>query len=202
MSSDSNATTLLETWTKTTGHLFRSTVAANQAVLATAGRQSDGDGTSQEPVTRIEAGESLPEWHVKLSEDHPEQLDIGDRIEFTKTITDDDIRSFAAASGDTNPLHLDDEYVETTRFRECLAHGVLVGSLISAAVARLPGVAVYLSQNFEFHAPAYPDDRLTATIEIVEALGDDQYRLTTRVTNDSETVIDGEAVVLIDDNSA
>ncbi|WP_193571762.1 MaoC family dehydratase [Haloarcula sp. JP-L23] len=181
--------------------MLNSAAAANRAVVATVDSHSDRDGTASEPVARIEAGESLPEWRVEMSEDHQNKLSVGDHVEFTKTITDEDIKAFAAASGDTNPLHLDEAYAETTRFRGRLAHGVLVGSLISAALARLPGLVVYLSQDFEFHAPVYPNTRLTATIDLVEALGDGQYRLRTRVIHDEETVIDGEAVVLLDDQS-
>jgi len=142
----------------------------------------------------------MVEWTAaELSEDDRSELGVGDRVEFTKTITDEDVKSFAAASGDTNPLHLDDEYAEETRFRGRIAHGTLVGGLISAALARLPGLVVYLSQDLEFHNPVRIGDRVTADCEIVEDLGNKQFRLTTQVTDGDETVIDGEAVVLIDE---
>ncbi|MBX0322435.1 MaoC family dehydratase [Halomicroarcula sp. F13] len=178
--------------------MFNSVVAANRAAFAAFGVQQDEDAAAP-PAERIEPNEDLPEWHVTISEDHPDDLGVGDRVEFTKTISDGDVKQFAAASGDTNPLHLDDEFAEQTRFRGRIAHGTLVGSLISAALARLPGLTIYLSQDLEFHNPVRIDDRLTAECEIVEDLGDDQYRLTTRVKNESDVVIDGEAVVLIDD---
>jgi acyl dehydratase len=178
--------------------MFNSVVAANRAAFAAFGVQQDDEDVA-EPVERIEPDEDLPEWHVSLSEDHPDYLGVGDRAEFTKTISDDDVRQFAAASGDTNPLHLDDEFAEGTRFRGRIAHGTLVGSLISAALARLPGLTIYLSQDLEFHNPVRIGDRLTAECEIVEDLGDDQYRLTTRVLDEDEVAIDGEAVVLIDE---
>ncbi|MDS0260353.1 MaoC family dehydratase [Haloarcula sp. S1CR25-12] len=177
--------------------MFNSVVAANRAAFAAFGVQSDDDLPT--PAERIEPDEDLPEWHVTISEDHPDSLGVGDRIEFTKTISDNDVRQFAAASGDTNPLHLDDEFAEQTRFRGRIAHGTLVGSLISAALARLPGLTIYLSQDLEFHNPVRIGDRLTAECEIVEDLGDEQYRLTTRVREDDTVVIDGEAVVLIDE---
>jgi acyl dehydratase len=61
-------------------------------------------------------------------------------------------------------------------------------------------MTIYLSQDLEFRRPASIGEELTAVCEIVEDLGDNQYRLTTEVRNaDGETVIDGEAVVLIDD---
>jgi len=200
MSSESHGNPLLDTWTETSSHMFNSVVAANRAAFAAFGvrpdEETDGDAL---PAERIEADEDLPEWHVELSADHPERLGVGDRVEFTKRISNNDIKQFAAASGDTNPLHLDDEFASKTRFRGRIAHGTLVGGLISAALARLPGLTIYLSQDLEFHNPVRPDDRLTAEIEIVEDLGDDQYRLTTRVLDDGNVVIDGEAVVLIDD---
>ncbi len=201
MSSESQRSSLLDTWTETSSHVFSSVVAANRAAFAAFGvRPDDEDGGVPSAADRIEAAESLPEWHVELSQDHPGRLGVGDRVEFTKGISAEDVRQFAAASGDTNPLHLDDEFARETRFRGRIAHGTLVGGLISAALARLPGLTIYLSQDLEFHNPVRIGDRLTAEVEIVEDLGDEQYRLTTRVVDEEEEVIiDGEAVVLIDE---
>jgi len=197
MSSESLRNPLLDTWTETSSHMFNSVVAANRAAFAAFGVNPDDELPA--PAERIEPDEDLPEWHVTISEDHPGEMGVGDRIEFTKTISENDVRQFAAASGDTNPLHLDDDFAEQTRFRGRIAHGTLVGSLISAALARLPGLTIYLSQDLEFHNPVRIGDRLTAECEIVEDLGDEQYRLTTRVKEDDTVVIDGEAVVLIDE---
>ena len=198
MSSDSRRNALLDTWTETSSHVFNSVVAANRVAFAAFGVQpSNGDG-GLETVERIEADEDLPEWHVELTAADRGRLGVGDKVEFTKTISDDDVAAFAAASGDTNPLHLDDEFASRTRFRGRIAHGTLVGGLISAALARLPGLTIYLSQDLEFHNPVRVGDRLMAVCEIVEDLGDDQFRLTTRVVDDGDVIIDGEAVVLVD----
>ena len=200
MSSDSQRNTLLDTWTETSSHVFSSVVAANRAAFAAFGVGSSNGEGGLETVERIEADEDLPEWHVELTGTERGRLGVGDRVEFTKTISDDDVAAFAAASGDTNPLHLDDGFASGTRFKGRIAHGTLVGGLISAALARLPGLTIYLSQDLEFHAPVRVGDRMTAVCEIVEDLGDDQYRLTTTVHNaEGETVIDGEAVVLVDE---
>ena len=200
MSSDSRRNALLDTWTETSSHVFNSVIAANRVAFAAFGVQpSNGDG-GLETVERIEADEDLPEWHVSISEDHPGGIGVGDRVEFTKTISENDVRQFAAASGDTNPLHLDDEFAEQTRFEGRIAHGTLVSGLISAALARLPGLTIYLSQDLEFRGPVRTGSVVTAECEIVEDLGEDRYRLRTSVTDeDDESVIDGEAVVLIDD---
>ena len=197
MSSDSH-NALLDTWAQTSSHMFNSVVAANRAAFAAFGVHPPEDG-GVDAADRIAADEDLPEWHVELTETDRSGLGVGDRVEFTKTIHEEDITAFAAASGDTNPLHLDDEFASKTRFRGRIAHGTLVGGLISAALARLPGLTIYLSQDLEFHNPVRVGDRLTAVCEIVEDLGDDQYRLTTRVLDGDTVIIDGEAVVLVDE---
>ena len=201
MSSESHRSTLLDTWTETSSHVFDSVVAANRAAFAAFG--VDGpEENGEAPTDRIAPAKDLPEWHVETTVDDPDELSVGDRFEFTKTITEEDVHRFAASSGDTNPLHLDDEFAEKTRFKGRIAHGTLVGGLISAALARVPGLVVYLSQDLEFHNPVRIDDRITAECEIVEDLGNSQYRLTTRVLNGDDVAIDGEAVILIDDAPA
>lgn len=129
-----------------------------------------------------------------------EQVSIGDRVEFTKPISEQDVRTFAAASGDTNRLHLDEEYAAGTRFGRRIAHGTLVGGLISAALARLPGLTIYVSQDLSFLSPVDIGERVTAVCEVVDDLGPDKYQLTTDVVDaNGEYIIEGQAVVLIDD---
>lgn len=147
----------------------------------------------------IAPGEDREDWET--SRDLSAGLAVGDSISFSKTVTDADVRSFAAASGDTNPLHLDAAAAGETRFGERIVHGALLTGLIGAALARLPGTVVYLSQDVEFRAPVSVGDRPTARCEIRDRLGDDRYRLATRVDNDGETALDGEATVLIEDGS-
>ena len=171
---------------------------ANRAAFAAMGVEADAEADSS-TGPEIDACENFPTWEVSITADSREGLGVGDSVEFSKTISDADVRRFAASSGDTNPLHLDDEFAETTRFGGRIAHGTLVGGLISAALARLPGLTIYLSQDLEFHAPVRIGDRATADCEIVEDLGHDQYRLTTTVAVEDEVVIDGEAVVLVDE---
>jgi len=154
---------------------------------------SPGDDAVE--TTAVEPDEDHGDWKGDVPESG--DVSVDDSIRFTKTIHDEDVRRFAASSGDTDPLHLDDGFAEQTRFEGRIAHGVLVSGLISAALARLPGDVVYLSQSLEFLAPVEIGDRVTAECTVVESLGNDQYRLTTTVTGD-DVVVDGEAVVLID----
>ncbi|THE66025.1 MaoC family dehydratase [Salinadaptatus halalkaliphilus] len=137
-------------------------------------------------------------WLLKRSTDANDDLGVGDYVHFTKPITDTDVAAFAQISGDTNRLHLEPAFAADTQFDGRIAHGTLVAGTISAALARFPGLTVYLSQDLEFHAPVEIGDVVTADCEIVEELGGDRYRLQTTVRNEDETtVIDGEAVVVI-----
>ena len=204
-----------DTWAETSSRVLNTFLEANRAankaafsafgskaIKPTTQNGSSGSAAAATPEEqRLEAGEDLMGWETeRLIEG---ELSVGDSVNFTKTISQDDIERFAAASGDTNPIHLDDEFAADTRFNGRIAHGILVSGLISAALARLPGSVVYLSQDLEFRAPVRIGDEVTATIEIVEDLGGDQYRIQTTVVNETEdAVIEGEAVVLIDEPPA
>ncbi len=99
-----------------------------------------------------------------------DELAIGQRAESTRTVTMEDIRLFAAASGDHNPLHLDPDYAAGTQFGECIAHGMFTGGLISAALAmQLPGPGtIYLSQSLAFRLPVKIGDTLTVQLTVTD----------------------------------
>lgn len=127
-------------------------------------------------------------------------LQVGDTASQTKTITDTDIHAFADLMGDHNPVHLDDDYAQKTRFGRRIAHGMLSASLISAVLAnQLPGEGtVYLSQTLQFVAPVFPGDTVTARVTITKIREDKGIvTLATLCTNQrDEPLIKGEAVVL------
>jgi acyl dehydratase len=140
-----------------------------------------------------------PDWDFECRCVSDQQVTVGDVVEFSKSMTNKDVRTFAGVSGDTNRLHLDAEYARETRFGRRIVHGTLVGSLISAALARLPGLTIYVSQDLSFQAPVDIGDRVTAICEVVEALGHSKYTLTTDIMRaDGTRVIEGQAIVLID----
>ena len=191
-------TDMVDSWSNASNHAINSYVAANRTILAGFGLASTDD--TEQPASISEPSSQSIEWTMDRSADHRDDLDVGDYVTFIKPISDADVNAFAEASGDTNRLHLDDAFANGTRFGDRIVHGTLVSGLISAALARLPGLTIYLSESLEFKGPAFIGSTLTARCEIVEDLGQGRYRLTTRVTDhDGEELIDGEAVVLIDD---
>ncbi len=126
-------------------------------------------------------------------------LKIGDKAQFTKSITEEEVTLFAKISGDDNPIHLDAEYAKNSIFKQKIAHGFLVGSLISAAIAKdLPGNGtIYLSQNLKFLAPVFMNDIITAHIEVIDFPKGSQVLLSTICKNqDQKAVIEGTALVM------
>jgi 3-hydroxybutyryl-CoA dehydratase len=172
-------------------------IEANRAAVAAFSDSPDQETPAEEQVTPDSA---LMEWDIDRSIQREGTLSVGDTIQFSKTLTERDVTRFATASGDTNPIHLDEEWAEETRFDGRIVHGTLVAGLISAALARFPGDVIYLSQDTEFLGPIRIGERAIADVEVAEDLGDDRYRLTTQILDsDEEIAIDGEATVLIDD---
>lgn len=128
-----------------------------------------------------------------------EDLKVGTSASFAKTITEADIVLFAAASGDNNAVHLNEEFARTTPFKGRIAHGMLTASVISAAIAgRLPGPGtIYLGQSLRFKAPVRPGDTVHATVTVKE-LNPEKKRVTlgTVCTVGATVVIEGEALVM------
>lgn len=132
--------------------------------------------------------------------DPMQNLQVGSTASLSKTITDADIVLFAGVSCDTNAVHLDDEYAATTRFGGRIAHGMLSASLISAVIGtRLPGPgAIYLGQKLRFLAPVRPGDTVCAKATVTEINREKRrLTLTTTCTVGDTTVIDGEALVMV-----
>jgi 3-hydroxybutyryl-CoA dehydratase len=121
-------------------------------------------------------------------------IQIGDFCKRVHKVSDEDLLLFARASGDLNPLHLDDEYAATTPFKQRIAHGMFTGGLISAALAMdLPGPGtIYLSQDLQFKRPVCIGDELTIILTATE-----KHEEKPIVTLSCEVINqDGKAVVL------
>lgn len=158
-------------------------------------------GAKPQYLVRPDTAYEAEEWTFESRCVSEVGVTVGDVVEFSKPLDDEDVRAFAEASGDTNRLHLDEGYAGETRFGGRIVHGTLVAGLVSAALARLPGLTIYLSQDLSFHGPVRIGDRVTAVCEVLEELGDDRFLLTTDVYDEDEgdQIIEGEAVVLIDE---
>lgn len=129
-----------------------------------------------------------------------EQVELDMSAVFSKTITEADVVLFAGVSGDTNPVHLDEEFAAGTLFNGRIAHGILTASLISTVIGtKLPGPGcIYLSQDLRFLAPVRIGDTVTAEVRVAR-LQPARRRLTLacvcRVGN--RKVVEGDALIMI-----
>ena len=129
-----------------------------------------------------------------------EEMEIGEKASFTKTITETDVVNYAGVTGDFNPAHINEEYANDTMFEGRLAHGMLGAGLISTVLGtKLPGPgAIYVKQEVEFKAPVRFNDTITAKVEVVEK-NEEKNRviMDTVCTNQNDKiVIDGKAVLM------
>ena len=107
-----------------------------------------------------------------------EDFEPGQSATFRKTFTDEDVRRFIEITGDTNPLHVDDEFAARTRFGRRIVHGMLTASLFSTIVGTLlPGTgAIYRSQTIRFLLPIYVGDTVIAHF-VVRSVDRARHRL-------------------------
>lgn len=130
-----------------------------------------------------------------------EDLHVGMMAVFSKTITEADIVLFAAVSGDTNAIHINEEYAATTPFKGRIAHGFLSASVISAAVRQPPARTrrIYLGQRLKFLAPVRLGDTAHAAVKVMEVIAErGRGVLHTSCKVKGVRIIDGEAQVKVD----
>ena len=129
-----------------------------------------------------------------------ENLKIGMKESISKTITETDIILYSGISLDCNPLHLNKEYAEASRFKKRIAHGMLTAGLISAVLGtKLPGEGtIYLEQNLKFKQPVYLGDTITATCEIIDIIKEKRKVIlsTICINQDEKIILTGEAKVM------
>ncbi len=99
---------------------------------------------------------------------------VGTRGTWTRTFTAEDVEGFARISGDRNPLHFDPGFAARTRPGRLIVHGGLTTGLFNALVAQvLPGPgSVFLHQEWDYPAPAYIGDTVTAEAEVIDVRAD------------------------------
>jgi 3-hydroxybutyryl-CoA dehydratase len=127
-----------------------------------------------------------------------EEIQIGEKMSFSKTITEADIFAFAGITGDFNPLHVDAEFAKGTMFKQRVAHGMLTAGLIDNTLTAIGGLGtIHLSQTLRFTAPVFIGDTVTVVSEVASKNAE-KNRLTVKstVTNQGgKAVIEGEALL-------
>jgi len=129
-----------------------------------------------------------------------EDMAVGLSAELVRTVEAADIQKFAEVSGDTNPVHLDEEFAKSTIFKGRVAHGMLSAGYLSAIFGtKLPGPGgIYLSQNLKFTAPVRIGDTVLARVEVTDVDANrGRVRFDCLCSVAGKAVIKGEAELLV-----
>lgn len=142
----------------------------------------------------------LDENSLNMSGYSIKEIYIGMTKSVSKTISESDVYTYAGLIGDINPVHVNEEYAKTTRFRKRIVHGMLTASFFSTIVGMLiPGAdAIYLGQTCKFLLPVYINDTITATGIVTKILSEKKIAImeTTVKNQKGEIVVTGEATVM------
>lgn len=128
------------------------------------------------------------------------EIELGQKAYFQKTITESDVYLYSGITGDLNPAHINQVEAENSIFKGRIAHGMLTAGLISAVLGmKLPGPGtIYLKQDLKFTAPVKFGDTIKAEVEVIEIINErNRVKLKTECKNQNgETVLKGIAEVM------
>lgn len=100
-------------------------------------------------------------------------VEIGLHECFTKTVSETDAVLFAGITGDFYPLHMDEEFAKTTRFKTRIVHGAMLVGFISTVMARIndhlpPPGGVSTRYDIRFVGPVMFGDTITTSLTVSE----------------------------------
>lgn len=126
--------------------------------------------------------------------------DVGFKATETVRITEKMVKQFAEMSGDFNPIHFDEEYAKTTRFGRRIAHGMILGALVSRLLnEKIGSGGIYLAQSLKFSNPVHIDEEIVFELEMIKlhrGRGFGIVETNARRLN-GEFVMKGEATIML-----
>ena len=129
-----------------------------------------------------------------------DRFSVGQVFSSKKIVTEEMIVHFAEATGDDNPVHLDEEFAKTSIFKKRVAHGMLTAGIMSGVFGtRFPGQGtIYISQTISFIRPVFIGDEITVSLKVLE-VRTEKNRLvveTTCLNQEGKKVLTGRAEVM------
>ncbi len=129
-----------------------------------------------------------------------DQFSPGQTYFYKKLVTEEMIDHFAQATGDDNPVHLDEEFAKTSIFKKRVAHGMLTTGIMSGVFGtQFPGQGtIYISQTVNFVRPVFIGDEVTVSLKVLE-INATKNRImveTICLNQDGQKVLTGRAEVM------
>ena len=108
---------------------------------------------------------ATPEFKQQLQKAW-DSIEVGATFTYRRTFTEGDVTLFCGVTGDFNPYHQDDTFVEQSWWGRRIIPGLLTGSMIT----HMGGMMGFLAREmtFQFIAPVYIGDTITCTITMQE----------------------------------
>ncbi len=93
-----------------------------------------------------------------------DDLAVGDQIPtLSKVVTREDVKAYADASGDQNPLHQDDAFARSVGFPGIVAHGMFTMAHLASCLVRWLGDPAALKRlRVQFRAPVFMGETIVA----------------------------------------
>ena len=114
-------------------------------------------------------------------------------------VTAVNIKKFASASGDKNPIHLNEKFAKNTIFKSRIAHGMLIASFISSVIGnKFPGNGtIYVSQSLNFKRPVKINDIVKVKVILEKKILKKKWcKLKTLCSVKNKIVLEGNAIVI------
>lgn len=139
-----------------------------------------------------------------------DKVSVGQEVTVSRTVSEADVYQFAGITGDLNRVHINEEYMATTRFKQRLVHGAYILGLVSTASTKLieasGGFALaYGHDRVRYLAPSHIGDTLTVVYRPSE-VEPDSGKVTSeiQVTNQHGTLVAvaSHTIFFIDEDTA
>jgi acyl dehydratase len=118
------------------------------------------------------------------------KVDVGDELPELR-ITPDKYTTirYAGASGDFNPIHVDDEFAQTVGLPGKILHGLWTMAQVARALTDVGGGAHSLQRlNVTFRGMALPEREITVTAKVSE-IRDDAVVVEVRAEQDGKAIV-------------
>jgi acyl dehydratase len=129
-------------------------------------------------------------------------LETGQTYSYEFKFSQADVVAFANATGDKNPVHIDEAFAAKTQFKRPIMHGMLSASLFSKVFGTLfPGEGtIYLKQSLNFLKPMYVDTDYVAEFVVKDTIKDKNRAVVETIIKQKGTpsfvCTSGEAIIM------